>query len=105
MDDQTWENIKTKYKRGSFVQGKVTRHFPFGIFLDIGEPGVKALIRVVDFVDEGDMNEDLYPEIGSTVGGIVYEYSRKEDAQINLSATPSVLHRFLVPLKGSSQQI
>jgi ribosomal protein S1 len=105
MEDKVWDDIKAKYKIGTFVQGKVIKHMHFGIFLDIGEPGVKGLVRIVDFVDEGDMNEDLYPEIGSTVGGIVYEYSRKEDGQINLNATPSVLHRFLVPLKGSSQQI
>lgn len=85
--------------------GKVIQHRHFGIFLDIGEPGVRGLVRIVDFVDRGDMNEGLYPEIGLTVGGIVYGYSDKENAQINLSATPSVLHRFLVPLKGSSQQI
>jgi ribosomal protein S1 len=105
MDDKTWENIKAKYKPGTFVQGKVTKHMHFGVFVDIREPGVKGLIRIVDFVDEGDMSEDLYPEIGATVGGIVYEYSRKEDGQINLNSTPSVLHRFLVPLKGRSQQI
>ncbi len=105
MDDQMWEAIKSKYQRGTFVQGKVIKHKPFGIFLDIGEPGVIGLIRIVDLVDEGEMNKDFYPEIGSTVGGIVYEYSGKEYAQINLNATPSVLHRFLVPLKGSSQQI
>jgi ribosomal protein S1 len=105
MDDQAWESIKAKYKRGTFVQGKVIKHMPFGIFLDIGEPGVKGLIRIVDFLDESAMSEDLYPELDSTVGGIVYEYSQKENGQINLDATPSVLHRFLVPLKGRSQQI
>jgi ribosomal protein S1 len=105
MDDRSWEDIKAKYKVGTFVRGKVFQHMHFGIFLDIGEPGVKGLVRIVDFVDEGDMTENLYPEIGATVSGIVYGYSRKEDGQINLNATPSVLHRFLVPIKGSSQQI
>jgi ribosomal protein S1 len=98
MEDNAWDGIKAKFPIGTFVQGQVTRHLHFGIFLDIGEPGVKGLVRIVDLVDEGDMNEDLYPEIGSTVGGIVYGYSRKEDAQINLNSTPSVLHQFLVPL-------
>ena len=105
MEDKPWDAIKSKYKVGTFVQGRVTQHMHFGIFLDIGEPGVKGLVRIVDFVDEGEMNENLYPEIGLTVSGIVYGYSRSEDAQINLSSTPSVLHRFLVPPKSSSQQI
>jgi ribosomal protein S1 len=105
MDDRSWEDIKVKYPIGTFVRGKVYKHMYFGIFLDIGELGVKGLVRIVDFVDEGDMNEDLYPVIGATVGGIVYGHSRKEDGQINLNATPSVLHRFLVPIRGSSQQI
>jgi ribosomal protein S1 len=105
MDDDNWDRIKAKFPIGTFVQGQVTRHLHFGIFLDIGELDVRGLVRIVDLVDEGDMNGDLYPEIGSTVGGIVYRYSRKEDAQINLNSTPSVLHQFSVPLKGSSQQI
>jgi ribosomal protein S1 len=48
MDDRTWETIKSKYKPGTFVQGKAIEHIHFGIFLDIGEPGVKGLIRIVD---------------------------------------------------------
>jgi ribosomal protein S1 len=54
MDDLAWENIKEKHQVGTFIRGKVVQHMHFGIFLDIGEPEVKGLIRIVDFVDEGD---------------------------------------------------
>ncbi len=103
MDDIAWENIKDKYKIGTFIRGKVFQHMHFGIFLDIGEPGVKGLIRIVDFVDEGKMREDLYPAIGSTVGGVIYGYS-EEGRQINLSATPSAIGEFLLSIQNSDSQ-
>jgi ribosomal protein S1 len=104
MDDLTWENIKEKHQIGTFIRGKVVQHMHFGIFLDIGEPGVKGLIRIVDFVDEGEMREDLYPSIGSTVGGVIYGYS-EEGRQINLSATPSAIGEFLLSIQNSTSQI
>jgi ribosomal protein S1 len=103
MDDLTWENIKEKYQVGTFIRGEVIQHMHFGIFLDIGEPGVKGLIRIVDFVDEGEMREDLYPAIGSTVGGVIYAYS-KQERQINLSATPSAIGEFLLSIQAASSQ-
>ncbi len=103
MDEQTWYSIKAKYPIGTFVRGKVVQHLPFGIFLDIGESGVKGLIRIVDFVDVGEMREELYPPIGKTMGGIVYEYSSHEDAQIILDAKPSALHDFLMALRQQDE--
>jgi ribosomal protein S1 len=95
MDKQNWENVKSKYKIGQIVQGKVVRHMPFGVFLDIGEQGVLGLVRIVDFLDEGGMNEEQFPVIGTNISGVVYEYSQQEDAQINLSAKPSDLQQAL----------
>jgi ribosomal protein S1 len=99
MDDLAWESIKNKYKIGSFIRGRVVQHMQFGIFLDIGEPEVKGLIRIVDFVDEGEMREDLYPAIGATVGGVIYGYS-EEGRQINISATPSAIGEFLLSIQN-----
>ncbi len=103
MDDLVWESIKDKYPIGSFIRGKVVQHMHFGIFLDIGEAEVKGLIRIVDFVDEGEMREDLYPAIGSTVGGVIYGYSA-ENRQINLSATPSAIGEFLLSIQNPISQ-
>jgi ribosomal protein S1 len=99
MDEQTWYSIKAKYPIGTFVRGKIIQHMRSGVFLDIGEPGVKGLIRIEDFVDVGEMREDLYPPIGATVGGIVSENSDQENAQISLSAKPSAIHDFLMKIR------
>ncbi len=103
MDEQTWYSIKAKYPIGAFVRGKVTKHAPFGIFLDIGEPGVKGLIRIGDFVDAGEMREDMYPSIGATIGGIISANSDSENAQINLSTKPSIIHDFLMNLRKQDE--
>jgi hypothetical protein len=39
MDSKSWEQIKSNYKLGPFVLGKVEFHAPFGVF--IGEMGLK----------------------------------------------------------------
>jgi ribosomal protein S1 len=102
IDNQNWEQIKSKYKLGQFVQGKVEYHTPFGVFVDIGESLVKGLIKIPDFLDEGEMSEQMYPEIGVTIGAIVVGYNEKNCSEVYLSAKPSVLHKALVPLKSSA---
>ncbi|MBD2501488.1 S1 RNA-binding domain-containing protein [Anabaena azotica] len=100
MDSKNWEQIKSKYQLGQFVQGKVEYHTPFGVFVDIGESLVKGLIKIPDFLDEGEMNEQMYPEIGQTIGAVVVGYNEKNSSQVYLCAKPSVLHKALVPLKS-----
>jgi ribosomal protein S1 len=100
MDDQAWELIKSKYKIGQVLQGKVLRHEPYGVFLDIGEAEVKGLIRIPDFLDDGAMNEAMYPEIGGQVTGVVIGYNDANKYEVCLNAKPSILHQALVPLKG-----
>jgi ribosomal protein S1 len=89
MDEQTWYSIKAKYPIGTFIRGKVIQHQSFGVFLDIGEQGVKGLIRITDF--------------GVTVGGIIYENSDSENAQINLTTKPSIIHDFLMNLRKQDE--
>ncbi|WP_242032202.1 RNA-binding protein [Aphanizomenon flos-aquae] len=71
MDSTSSENIKSKYKLGQFVLGKVEFHTPFGVFVNIDDSLVKGLIKIPDFLDEGGMTEEMYPEIGATVGAVV----------------------------------
>lgn len=99
MDSTSWEQIKSQYRLGQFVQGKVELHAPFGIFLKIDESLVKGLIKIPDFLDEGEMSESMYPEIGTTVGAVVVGYNESNCREVYLSAKPSVLHKALVPLK------
>ena len=99
MDSTSWEQLKAQYKLGQFVQGKVEFHAPFGVFLKIDESVVKGLIKIPDFLDEGDMSEAMYPDIGTTVGAVVVGYNESTCREVYLSAKPSVLHKVLVPLK------
>lgn len=99
MDSKSWEQIKSKYKIGQFVQGEVEFHAPFGVFLKIDEPLAKGLIKIPDFLDTGEMSEEMYPEIGAVVGAVVVGYNESNRSEVYLSAKPNVLHKVLVPLK------
>lgn len=99
MDRVNWEQIKSKYKLGEFVLGKVEFHAPFGIFVKIDESSVKGLIKIPDFLDDGFMSAEMYPEIGSTIGAVVVGYNEINCREIYLNAKPSMLHKALVPLK------
>jgi ribosomal protein S1 len=100
MDDSELKRIKSKYQLGQFVQGKVEYHTPFGVFVDLGEDSVKGLIKIPDFLDEGRMSQEMYPELGTTVGAIVVGYNESHGNEVYLNAKPSVLHQALVPLKS-----
>jgi len=96
---KNWEQVKSKYKLGQFVQGKVEFHAPFGIFVNIDESFVKGLIKIPDFLDRGVMTAEMYPEIGTTIGAVVVGYNESNCREIYLNAKPSMLHKALVPLK------
>ncbi len=100
MDSKSWDQVKSKYKLGQFVQGKVEYHAPFGVFVDIGESSVKGLIKIPDFLDEGEMTQQMYPEIGMTIGSVVVGYNESNCREVYLNAKPSLLHKALVPLKN-----
>ncbi len=51
MDSASLEQLKSKYKLGQFLQGKVEFHAPFGVFLDIDDSTVKGLIKIPDFLE------------------------------------------------------
>ena len=100
MDSQNWEQVKSSYKLGQFVRGTVEYHAPFGVFVDLAEPLVKGLIKIPDFLDDGEMREEMYPEIGSLIGAIVVGYNESNHREVYLNAKPSVLHKALVPLQN-----
>lgn len=99
MDSETWERIKSKFKLGQFVQGKVEFHAPFGVFLNLDDSSVRGLIRIPDFLDEGAMSQEIYPDIGTVVGAVVVGYNESNCNEVYLSAKPGVLHKALVPLQ------
>jgi ribosomal protein S1 len=99
MSNQFWNQVKSNYRLGELIHGKVEHHAPFGIFVNIGDETVRGLVQITDFVDSGDMTPEMYPDIGSTIGAVVVGYTEDERNQIWLSVKPSVLQKALVHLK------
>ncbi len=99
MSNSFWNEVKTKYRLGELIHGKVEHHFPFGIFVNVGNENVRGIVQIPDFVDTGDMTPEMYPEIGSPIGAVVIGYTEDDRNQIWLSVKPSVLQRALVKLK------
>jgi hypothetical protein len=60
-------------------------HAPFGVFVDIGDVDVKEMIQIIDFLDSGSMNPEMYPEIGASGGAIVVGYTEDDRNQVWLS--------------------
>ncbi|MBA3924549.1 MAG: RNA-binding protein [Nostocaceae cyanobacterium] len=99
MNDQYWNQVKSKYRLGELVHGKVEHHQPFGIFVNLGDDMVRGIVQITDFVDTGDITPEMYPDIGSPIGAVVVGYTEDERNQIWLSVKPSVLQKALVHLK------
>ncbi|MBW4527513.1 MAG: S1 RNA-binding domain-containing protein [Phormidium tanganyikae FI6-MK23] len=99
MSDQFWNQVKSKYRFGELVRGKVEHHAPFGIFVDLGDEAVRGIVQITDFVDSGDMTPEMYLDIGSPIGAVVVGYTEDDRNQVWLSVKPSVLQKALVHLK------
>lgn len=99
MSKQFWERVKSKYRLGELIHGRVEYHAPFGIFVDIGDDTVRGLVQITDFVDSGDITPEMYPDIGSPIGAVVVGYTEDDRKQVWLSVKPSVLQKALVHLK------
>lgn len=99
MNNDCWNQVKSKYRLGELIHGKVEHHAPFGIFVDIGDETVRGIVQITDFVDTGDMTPEMYPDIGSPIGAVVVGYTEDDRNQVWLSVKPSVLQKSLVRLK------
>ncbi len=98
MSDQFWNQVKSNYRLGKLIHGKVEHHAPFGIFVNLGDDMVRGIVQITDFVDTGDMTSEMYPAIGSPIGAVVVEYTEDDRNQVWLSVKPSVLQKALVHL-------
>lgn len=83
---QAWPNTP---KVGSIIVGKVLRHEPYGIFLDIGYEH-EGLIQITDFKDEGTMKTSEYPVIDDEVRAVVLGF-KDHGCQVWLGLKPSQL--------------
>lgn len=98
MSDQFWNQVKSNYRLGELIYGRVEHHAPFGILVNIDDDRVRGIVQITDFVDSGDMTPEMYPDIGSPIGAVVVGYTEDDRNQIWLSVKPSVLQQALVHL-------
>jgi hypothetical protein len=47
MSNQFWNQVKSKYRLGELIHGKVEHHAPFGIFVDVGDDAVHGRLRTM----------------------------------------------------------
>lgn len=82
-----WEEIKRLYPVGKILPARVTRHYPFGIMLDIGHPIVIGHIPGPDFVVDPHIYLPYhtvlpFPDIVSQVKCKVIDYTFDERNQV-----------------------
>ena len=87
--DWEWEEALQRFPIGCRVNGFVTAHRPFGIFVDLGDPVALGLVQITDFLDEGRMTPEQYPPIGATIRAVVLGHTDDRRKQIWLSLKPS----------------
>ena len=59
MTHQFWTQVKSTYRLGELIHGKVEHHMPFGILVDLGDNTVRGIVQITDFVGytEDDRNQ------------------------------------------------
>lgn len=90
MREETWREVKKQLPVGSMIEGRVTRHEAYGMFVDIGLE-CEGLIQIVDIKDEGRATPDDYPSIGTRVVARVLGF-KENNRQVSLGMKPSHLH-------------
>lgn len=69
----TWEEIKNDLKVDTIVEGIVTRHESFGVFVDLGY-SFEGLIEMVHFIVTPGAGPERYPDIGTRISVIVFGF-------------------------------
>jgi ribosomal protein S1 len=85
-----WDEAKKRFPVGARVHGIVTQHCPFGIFVDLGDPVVKGLVEIPEFLDEGRMTPEQFPPVGAAVEAVVIGHM-DGNRQVWLCMRPSEL--------------
>src|SRR5204862_4536517 len=57
LQPDAWEQFFTAHQVGSIAKGRVVRHAPFGIFVEI-EEGIEALCHASEFADTGKTKDE-----------------------------------------------
>lgn len=89
-----WEAAKLRFPVSRIVNGAVTSHFPFGIFVDLGDSEAIGLIQITEFLENERMTPERYPAIGAKVTAVVLGHTDEGRKQVWLSLRPSVLSKY-----------
>ena len=86
-----WEEAKQRFPVGRLVTGTVTSHHPFGVFIDLKDPGATGLVPIPEFLDGGRMTEDQYPPVSTSVTAGVLGHTDPNRRQVWLTMRPNHL--------------
>jgi len=89
MKNISWEQLKSSLCVGELVQGRITKHEPYGVFVGLELP-FEGLIQIIDFKDEGVMSSQEYPPTGQLIEAVVLGF-KETGHQIWLGVRPSQL--------------
>ncbi len=71
LSPDPWQENIQKYKKGERVRGRVTKVFPFGVFIEL-EPGIEGLIPLSEFSWKRTKVKELLKE-GDLVEAVILE--------------------------------
>ena len=91
MIELTWDELKRTLEVGTIIVGTITRHEPYGVFVNIGYE-YDGLIQITEFKDEGVITPEFYPPIGTEVRAQILEF-KDHGCQVWLGVKPSQLQQ------------
>ena len=88
MNEEAWAAAKARWPRGTWINGRVVQHAPFGVFLDVDCPGAIGLILITEFrAPPHRMTQREFPPIGSSVKSCVLAFDDRNH-QVRLTLIP-----------------
>lgn len=102
INEISWTQLQSTLKIGEIVTARVTRHAPYGIFVDLNLP-FEGIIQINDFKDEGIMLPQEYPQVGQEINAVVLGF-KEIGKQIWLGVRPSQLNASVNALVATSDE-
>jgi small subunit ribosomal protein S1 len=76
LQPDVWEQFFTSHRPGDTVRGRVVRHAPFGVFVELDE-GIEGLIHVSEF-DDSHGGEKIDLQVGHSYQMKIIKLSPQE---------------------------
>lgn len=85
LDKDKIETIKSYFPIGKEISGKVIKHRPFGVFINLENDLVTGLLRITDMGFSIPVDPSYFPKVGEMVICTVLDYGF-ENSQIVLES-------------------